>query len=116
MSKMFRLPHAVVVQLSEFSLKKCVHVFQMVDDGLLEANIKKHMSHSICNGSDTLMWSIVLEAFASFRGPDFYGLPRNQDTVTLIEEPWDIPMTQAFGEDELIPIRAGESIRWSVKG
>ncbi|HAK51290.1 MAG TPA: dihydroorotase [Gammaproteobacteria bacterium] len=57
-----------------------------------------------------------LEAFASLSGPDFYGLPRNQDTVTLIEEPWDIPMTQAFGEDELIPIRAGESIRWSVKG
>ena len=57
-----------------------------------------------------------LEAFASLRGPDFYGLPRNQDTVTLTEEPWDIPATQTFGKDELIPIRAGESVRWSVEG
>ena len=57
-----------------------------------------------------------LEAFASFRGPDFYGLTRNQDVITLTEQPWDVPDSQAFGKDELIPIRAGESIRWSVKG
>ena len=57
-----------------------------------------------------------LEAFASFRGPDFYGLTRNQDVITLTEQPWDVPASQAFGEDDLIPIRAGESIRWSVKG
>jgi dihydroorotase len=57
-----------------------------------------------------------LEAFASFRGPDFYGLTRNQDVITLTEQPWDVPERQSFGEDELIPIRAGESIRWSVKG
>ena len=57
-----------------------------------------------------------LEAFASFRGPDFYGLTRNQDVITLTEQPWDVPDSKAFGKDELIPIRAGESIRWSVKG
>ncbi len=57
-----------------------------------------------------------LEAFASLRGPDFYGLPRNQDVITLTEQPWGVPASQAFGADELIPIRAGESIRWSVTG
>lgn len=56
-----------------------------------------------------------LEAFASFNGPDFYGLPRNTDTITLEKESWDVPATYPLGEDNVVPIRAGEKISWTVK-
>jgi len=57
-----------------------------------------------------------LEAFASFNGPDFYGLPRNEDTITLREQTWDVPELLSFGNDELVPLGAGEQIRWTVLG
>ncbi|WP_104402721.1 dihydroorotase [Vibrio penaeicida] len=55
-----------------------------------------------------------LEGFASHNGPDFYGLPRNQDTVTLVKESWDVAETMPFGSDIVVPIRAGEQIEWKV--
>ncbi|MNN26951.1 Dihydroorotase [compost metagenome] len=55
-----------------------------------------------------------LEAFASFHGPDFYGLPRNTDSITLVREEWQAPATLHFGEQELIPLRAGETLRWRL--
>jgi len=55
-----------------------------------------------------------LEAFASFYGADFYGLPRNTDTITLVKEAWDVPTELAFGSDKLIPLRAGERISWRL--
>ncbi|MBW8459238.1 MAG: dihydroorotase [Thiobacillus sp.] len=55
-----------------------------------------------------------LEAFASFHGADFYGLPRNTDTITLTRESWDAPARLKMGEDSLVPLRAGEAIRWRV--
>jgi dihydroorotase len=54
------------------------------------------------------------EAFASFNGPDFYGLPRNRGTVTLAREAWTLPESVPFGETELKPLRAGESIPWKL--
>lgn len=56
-----------------------------------------------------------LEAFASHNGPDFYGIARNSDTVTLTKEEWPVPQTMPFGSDVIVPIRAGESISWKVK-
>ena len=56
-----------------------------------------------------------LEGFASCFGPDFYGLPRNADTITLIRKPWQVPESRALGQDKLQPLRAGESIRWQVR-
>ncbi|EEX32149.1 dihydroorotase [Vibrio coralliilyticus] len=56
-----------------------------------------------------------LEAFASHNGPDFYGLPRNSDTVTLTKEEWAVAESMPFGQDIVVPIRAGETIDWSVK-
>ncbi|NRB69467.1 MAG: dihydroorotase [Vibrio sp.] len=56
-----------------------------------------------------------LEAFASHNGPDFYGLPRNSDTVTLTKEEWAVAESMPFGKDIVVPIRAGETIDWSVK-
>ena len=55
-----------------------------------------------------------LEAFASFHGADFYGLPRNTDTITLTRESWDAPARLKMGEESLVPLRAGEAIRWRV--
>ncbi len=55
-----------------------------------------------------------LEGFASFHGPDFYGLARNHDTITLQEESWQVPETLPFGKDVLIPIRGGDQMKWRV--
>ena len=57
-----------------------------------------------------------LEAFASFHGPAFYGLPRNPGQVTLRRESWTPPERFAFGEGELKPLRAGEALPWRLVG
>ena len=55
-----------------------------------------------------------LEGFASFFGADFYGLPRNRGTITLRRERWDVPASYPFGEEQLVPFRAGEQIGWRL--
>ncbi|RJG42180.1 dihydroorotase [Motilimonas pumila] len=55
-----------------------------------------------------------LEGFASFNGPDFYGLPRNTDTITLTRTPWQVPESYPLGGDKVVPIFAGEQIDWQV--
>jgi len=55
-----------------------------------------------------------LEAFASFNGPDFYGLPRNSKTITLIKEDWQIPDEYSLGADKLVPFLAGQTIHWKL--
>jgi dihydroorotase len=55
-----------------------------------------------------------LEAFASFNGADFYGLPRNTTTITLRRESWTPADSFAFGEAELKPLRSGESLPWRM--
>ena len=55
-----------------------------------------------------------LQAFASERGPDFYGLPRNTGTVTLRREPWTVPQRYPFGLDEIVPMRAGAQVSWRL--
>ena len=55
-----------------------------------------------------------LEAFASFYGADFYGLPRHADTLTLRRESWTVPVSLGLGSEALVPLRAGEAIRWRV--
>lgn len=57
-----------------------------------------------------------LEAFASFHGPDFYRLPRNQEQITLVRESWAVPASQPYVDgDTLIPLRAGASIAWRLQ-
>ena len=56
-----------------------------------------------------------LEGFAALHGADFYGLPRNSGTLTLVREPWEVPGHYPFGADELVPLRAGERIAWRLK-
>ena len=55
-----------------------------------------------------------LEGFASRNGPQFYGLPVNQETCTLLQEAWKVPSEVAFGEDRLVPFRAGERVQWRL--
>lgn len=55
-----------------------------------------------------------LEAFASFHGPDFYGLPRNTGTLTLAKIPWQVPAVVSLPEAEIVPLRAGDKISWRV--
>ena len=90
------------------------------------ANLKEHASG--CAGCYTAhaaieMYAEVfdqagalnqLEAFASFNGADFYGLPRNKDTITLVKESWTPPESFAFGEAALKPLRSGESLPWRM--
>ncbi len=56
-----------------------------------------------------------LEAFASFHGADFYGLPRNTATITLERAAWRVPDRLPFGDDMLVPLRAGETLEWKMK-
>lgn len=56
-----------------------------------------------------------LEAFASFNGADFYGLPRNTSQVTLLKEDWQLPTQLPFGADEVIPLMAGEALHWRLQ-
>ena len=53
-----------------------------------------------------------LEAFASFNGADFYGLPRNTGSITLTRETWTPPESFAFGQAQLKPLGSGESLPW----
>jgi dihydroorotase len=57
-----------------------------------------------------------LEGFAAHYGADFYRLPRNTETVTLRRREWRPPLTYAFGGAELVPMFAGEPLRWSLEG
>ncbi|WP_436785111.1 dihydroorotase [Stutzerimonas frequens] len=56
-----------------------------------------------------------LEPFASHFGPDFYGLPRNTDQITLVREEWEVPTSLPFGEQLVIPLRAGERLHWRLE-
>ncbi|WP_439859239.1 dihydroorotase [Pseudomonas sp. MBLB4136] len=55
-----------------------------------------------------------LQGFASEHGPDFYDLPRNSETITLVRQDWQVPASLPFGEQSVIPLRAGEPLRWRV--
>ena len=55
-----------------------------------------------------------LEGFASVFGPAFYGLPRNQDKITLVKETWNVPSELPFHSDTLVPFRAGSTVAWRI--
>ena len=56
-----------------------------------------------------------LEAFAGFRGADFYGLPRNRGTITLEHRPWTVPASLPYGAGEIVPMCAGETLEWKLR-
>ena len=56
-----------------------------------------------------------LEGFASFHGPDFYGLPRNQEQITLVKDEWKVPKHLCLGNDKQVPFCADETLQWKLK-
>jgi dihydroorotase len=57
-----------------------------------------------------------LEDFASHFGPDFYGLPRNTATLTLEKCDWKVPDSYALGDSTLVPLYAGQTLHWRLRG
>jgi dihydroorotase len=55
-----------------------------------------------------------LEAFASFNGPAFYNLPRNEGTITLQRESWTLPATVPLGDTQLVPLNGGQQVHWKM--
>ncbi|MAZ66307.1 MAG: dihydroorotase [Kangiellaceae bacterium] len=56
-----------------------------------------------------------LEGFASHYGADFYGLPRNSDTITLVKESWTVPETITLPNGQpIVPFHAGQTVSWKV--
>ena len=56
-----------------------------------------------------------LEAFASFNGPDYYGLPRNSKTITLTKQDWQVPDEYPMGSETLVPFLAGQTLSWKLE-
>jgi len=56
-----------------------------------------------------------LEAFAGWYGPDFYGLPRNEQTITLQREPWQVPDSYGLGRSEVVPLGSGTQLKWKLQ-
>ena len=57
-----------------------------------------------------------LEGFASFFGADFYGLPRNREQITLEKSAWTVPDAYPFGDEQVVPLAAGEQLSWQLVG
>jgi dihydroorotase len=55
-----------------------------------------------------------LEAFASIHGAQFYGLAPNSDSITLVREDWRVPDALPFGDETIVPLRAGDELRWRM--
>jgi dihydroorotase len=79
--------------------------------GIFSAHAAIEIYTSIFEQQDALD---KLEAFASFNGPDFYGLPRNSKTITLKKEYWEVPEQYPLGDDMLVPFLAGQTISWKL--
>jgi dihydroorotase len=113
---------ALVAAVSSGSLK----FFLGTDSAPHAAHLKEHAGgHAGCYTALTALELYAqafeaagaldkLEAFASFHGADFYGLPRNTGTVTLRREPWTVPEAVPFGEATLKPLRGGETLSWRL--
>jgi dihydroorotase len=79
--------------------------------GIFSAHAAVELYAEVFEDADALD---LFEGFASFHGADFYGLPRNAATLTLVREEWTVPPTYAFGDAEVVPFRAGGTLRWRV--
>jgi dihydroorotase len=57
-----------------------------------------------------------LEAFASRNGAAFYGLQTNSETITLVQEDWQVPAEYPLGDNTVVPLRAGQIVHWQLMG
>ncbi len=102
------------------------HYFLGTDSAPHAAHLKEHASG--CAGCYTAHAALEmyaqafdaagaldrLEAFASFHGPDFYGLPRNTASVTLERRAWQVPQSYPFGDAVLKPLQGGDMLAWKL--
>ena len=79
--------------------------------GIFTAHAALELYTEVFDNADALD---QLECFTSFNGPDFYGLPRNTDKLTLTRTPWQVPPSYKLGNSSVIPLRAGEKIGWRI--
>jgi dihydroorotase len=79
--------------------------------GIYSAHAALELYAQVFEDAGALHW---LEAFASVFGPQFYGLPLNEGFITLSQEPWTVPASYPFGQEVVVPLRAGEQLRWRV--
>ncbi|CAN5574587.1 dihydroorotase [soil metagenome] len=114
------------VALVEAATSGSDRFFAGTDSAPHAAHLKEHALG--CAGCYTAMTAIELyaeafdnvgaldklEGFVSLHGADFYGLPRNTDTVTLKRETWTVPETVPYGEATLKPLRGGETLNWRL--
>ena len=70
------------------------------------------LSAAVCEDADALD---RLEGFASLHGAAFYGLAPNADSITLVRDAWTVPDALPFGDDVIVPLRAGAEVRWRVQ-
>jgi dihydroorotase len=77
----------------------------------------RHLKESGCGcaGIFSANAAIELEAFASFHGPDFYGLPRNNGTLTLVRSEQTIPESYPMADQSVVPLMAGQTIPWTIR-
>ena len=57
----------------------------------------------------------ALEGFASHFGPDFYGLPRNNEKITLEKTLWEVPESYSFSSSTLTPFYSGKGLSWKLR-
>jgi dihydroorotase len=114
------------IALVQAAISDSKKFFLGTDSAPHPAHLKEHASG--CAGCYTALSAIELyaeafeaadalhklEAFASFHGPDFYGLPRNTSTITLEKKSWTLAETIPFGNTEVKPLRGGETLAWRL--
>lgn len=55
-----------------------------------------------------------LEGFCSHYGAHFYQLPLNQRTITLQKKPWRVPSHYAWGNSQVVPLYANQTLNWQI--
>ena len=80
--------------------------------GIFSANAAIELYATVFDSIDALD---KLEAFASFHGPDFYGLPRNNGTLTLVRSEQTIPESYPMADQSVVPLMAGQTIPWTIR-
>ena len=80
--------------------------------GIFSANAAIELYATVFDSIDALD---KLEAFASFHGPDFYGLPRNNSTLTLVRSEQTIPESYPMADQSVVPLMAGQTIPWTIR-
>jgi len=80
----------------------------------LALGLQHRFCHFLYEQRDSIGALDRLEGFASEFGPRFYGLPANEGSLTLEARSWQVPRSYPFGSEDLVPLRAGELVRWRV--